>query len=90
MAMFYPNILPIVVGQKHVAVSARHFQIGMPCHTYVVDAETGKISQKFDMRGGAAGVKDEARRRQAIGQPVMTDGRLCVENVEGVTVYGKQ
>jgi outer membrane protein assembly factor BamB len=90
IAMFYPNILPIVVGQKSVAVTARHFQIGMPFHTYVVDSETGKIAQKFDMRGQAAGVKDDGRRRQSLGQAVMTDGRLCVENVEGVTVYGKQ
>ncbi|HET6429479.1 MAG TPA: hypothetical protein VFJ30_13775, partial [Phycisphaerae bacterium] len=89
-AMYYPNVLPTVVGKNHVVVTARHFQIGLAYYAYVVDLRTGKVAQKIDLRGGVAAAKDENRRRQLIGQPVMTNGRLCVETSEGVTVYGEK
>ena len=88
MGMYFPNVLPLVIGKDHVVVTARHYQINMPYHAYVVDSRTGQVKQKIDLQGKGAGAQKESRRRQGIGQPVMTNGRLCVETSEGVTVYG--
>jgi tetratricopeptide (TPR) repeat protein len=87
--MYYPSVPPIVVGREHVVVLARHYEATLPYHAYVVDAQTGKSVQQIDLRGRAA-VQDENRRRQGTGPPVMTNGRLCVESSEGVTVYGER
>ena len=51
---------------------------------------TCQVVQKIDLQGKGAGPKDENRRRQGIGQPVMTNGRLCVETSEGVKIYGER
>ncbi len=88
--MYYPGVLPLVIGKDHVVVTARHYQVGMPYFAYVVNLHTGRIAQKIDLQGKGAGPKDENRRRQGIGQPVMTNGRLCVETSEGVSVYGER
>ena len=88
-AMFYPNVLPMVVGRNHVAVSAKHYQPGQNCCVYVIDSQTGQDVQKIDFGSAAADI-NEQRRRQAMGPPVMTNGRLVVETGEGVSVNGEK
>jgi outer membrane protein assembly factor BamB len=83
------NVLPLTVGQKHVALTAKHTQYGVAYHTYVLDGQTGDVKEKFDLMGQANVTKDQLRRG-LIGQPVMTNGRLLVETTEGVSVYGGQ
>jgi hypothetical protein len=87
-AMYYPNVLPMVVGLNHVAVSARHFLAGQNCYVHVIESQTGQDVQKIDL---GTSVKTELqRRRQAMGPPVMTNGRLVVETAEGVSVNGEK
>ena len=87
-AMSYPNVLPMVVGRDHVAVSARHGQPGQSCYVHVIESQTGQDVQKIDL-GAGAGAKDQYRR-QSMGPPVMTNGRLVVETGEGVSVNGEK
>ena len=87
-AMSYPNVLPMVVGRDHVAVSARHGQPGQNCYVHVIESQTGQDVQKIDL-GAGAGAKDQYRR-QSMGPPVMTNGRLVVETGEGVSVNGEK
>ena len=89
-ARYYPNVLPITVGRKHVVVSARHYQAGLTCYVHVIESETGQEVQKIDLRAAGGGGKDESRRRQAMGPPVMTAGRLVVETSEGVRINGEK
>jgi outer membrane protein assembly factor BamB len=88
-AMRYPNVLPMVVGQNHVAVSARHNLIGQSCWVHVIDSQTGQDVQKIDLGSVGAVAKDQLRR-QSMGPPVMTNGRLVVETGEGVSVHGEK
>ena len=50
----------------------------------VLDAATGVVREKLDVTGGVAA------RRRALGPPVITNGRLCVETFTGVAIYGGQ
>lgn len=82
-------VMPLTVGQKHVALTAKHHMVGSAYYAYVLEAETGDVKEKFDLLGQGGQVKDQ-QRRWGIGPPVMTNGRLMVETTEGVTVYGGQ
>ena len=88
MATYYPNVLPMVVGRNHVAVSARHFVAGQSCYVHVIESDTGQDVQKIDL--GAVVKTELQRRRQAMGPPVMTNGQLVVETAEGVSVHGEK
>jgi outer membrane protein assembly factor BamB len=88
-AMYYPNVLPMIVGRNHVAVSARHFQTDQNCYVHVIESQTGQDVQKIDLGSAAAGI-NEQRRRLLMGPPVMTNGRLVVETAEGVSVNGEK
>jgi len=87
--MYYPNVLPMVVGRNHLAVSARHSQPGQSFCVHIIESQTGQDVQKIDVGGTGAGAKDQYRR-QAMGPPVMTNGRLVVETAEGVSVNGEK
>jgi len=89
-AVYFQNVLPLVLGRDHAIVTARHYQAGMAYYAHVVKLDTGRRVQKIDLQGKGAGPKDENRRRQGIGQPVMTNGRLCVETSEGVAIHGER
>ncbi|MGB2824470.1 MAG: PQQ-binding-like beta-propeller repeat protein [Phycisphaerae bacterium] len=89
-SVYFPGVLPPVFGKEHAIVTARHYQTNMAYHAHVVRLDTGQVVQKIDLQGKGAGPKDENRRRQGIGQPVMTNGRLCVETSEGVKIYGER
>jgi hypothetical protein len=86
--MYFPRVLPLVVGKKHIVVLARHHQTAQPYYAYVLHAATGQEIQKLNFRPGAAAGANASRRRYLVGAPVMLDGRLCAEMSEGVTVYG--
>ncbi len=90
LSVYYPNVVPLVVGAKHVVVTARHHQVTMPHYLYIVEAASGEVAQRIDLRAGKAPGATESRRRQAVGSPVVTDGRLIVETSKGVTTYGKK
>jgi hypothetical protein len=88
---YFPSVLPMVLGKDHIVVTARHHQLGQPYYAYVLSTHDGQIAKSIDLRGGAGpALKNESRRRYSIGQPVMTNGRLCVETSQGVTVYGER
>jgi outer membrane protein assembly factor BamB len=88
---YYPNFLPLTIGKEHVVVTARQYNVGMSHYVYILDSKTGKEVQKIDlMSKQGADPQVEQRRRQVLCQPVMTTGRLAVENSEGVTVYGEK
>ncbi len=88
-ATYYPNVLPMVVGRNHVAVSARHFMGGQNCYVHIVDSQNGQDVQRIDLGSGPVDVNGQ-RRRQAMGPPVMTNGRLVTETAEGVSVNGEK
>jgi len=86
--LYYSAVLPIAVGRNHVVVTARHTHAGLAYYTYVIDGKTGQVVQKINLLGKGGAAQTESRRRQTIGPPVITNGRLTVEGSEGVTVYG--
>jgi len=87
---YYPNVLPMTLGSDHVVVTARQYQqVGLPYYAFILSGRDGKVVQKISLHGGGAGA-NESRRRQGIGAAVMTNGKLCVESSEGVTVYGER
>ncbi|MCD6303494.1 MAG: hypothetical protein J7M21_00860, partial [Planctomycetes bacterium] len=87
---YYPSILPITVGARHLVLTARHYQSAIPYYAYVLDTGNGKIVQKINLRGRRGVVKTSTRRQQLTGPVVMTNGRLCAETIEGVTIYGSR
>ena len=89
-AYTFSMLLPLVVGRAHAVVTAKHSMSGQAYYAFVVDSETGKIVQKIDMLGKAGADNSERYRRTSIGQPVMTNGRLCMETSEGVSIYGEK
>jgi len=90
-SQYYPNVLPLTVGKDHVVVTARQYNVGMDHFVYVLEAGTGKEVQKINLQVKAGGdAQAQQRRRQGMGQPAMTTGRLVVETSEGVTVYGEK
>jgi hypothetical protein len=80
-----------VVGLHHVAILARSMQGGGEPAVHVIDLQTGKRAGKIDLLGRSGIFEPQQQRRlQMIGPPVMTNGRLSVETLEGVVVYGGQ
>ena len=54
----------------------------------VVDRATGKTVKRIDLGGMAAAAA--AQRLSVIGPPVMTNGRLVLEDEQGVTIHGSK
>ena len=79
-----------VVGRNHVAMAARNVQGGESA-VHIIDMQTGKRAGKIDLMGRVQALDAAQQRRlQMIGPPAMTNGRLVVETLEGVVVYGGQ
>ena len=78
-------LMPLVIGQDHVVVSTKQYSSTMRNQVHVVSGEKGTVVRQIDL-GGVGG---NARLRM-IGPPVMTNGRICVEDSDGLTVYGGQ
>lgn len=89
-SVYYSNVLPVTVGTNHVVISARHFQSGRSCYVHVIESKTGREAQKIQLGSAKIASQNETRRRQAMGPPVMTAGRLVVETAEGVSVNGEK
>jgi outer membrane protein assembly factor BamB len=82
------RLLPLTFGDKHVVVSVdRRSPVGA-VKFHVLDSRTGKVADMVECKRPASFGGPEGRRSYVIGQPVMTDGRLCVETMDGVQVYG--
>jgi outer membrane protein assembly factor BamB len=84
------SVLPMVVGQDHVVVTARHTYTNKPYYVHVIDLKDGRDAQKIDLRGRGANSTTDRRRRMTMGTPAMTNGRLVVETTQGVSVYGEK
>ncbi|MFB3892997.1 MAG: PQQ-binding-like beta-propeller repeat protein [Phycisphaerae bacterium] len=86
-------IVPLAITAKHVALTVKN-NPNMPAagssFTYVMDASDGKIVDKINLLGRNGGEgKIDRLRFGGIGPAVVTNGRLSVETLEGVSVYGK-
>lgn len=83
------GLLPLVVG-KQVAVTVKSFRPEAPGNVVLLDSKDGQVlSKSASLAGRNAEGKADRLRHLAIGTPVLLDGRLCVETIEGITVYGK-
>jgi len=86
-------LLPPTIGDKQIAVTCKQNINGnpdTPGYTYVVDSESGKVIEKLSVAGrNLPESKTDRTRLMSIGPPVITNGKLCVESLEGVSVYGK-
>lgn len=87
-------LLPITVGLRHVTVTVRQISIGTgrnaantPARLYVLGIDDGKVHEEIDLDGKRLAQEARAQRMQSIGPAVMTSGRLCVETIDGVSVY---
>jgi outer membrane protein assembly factor BamB len=83
----------LVVGRTHVVlcpgIAVKENSAVNDPKAYVVDASDGRLVRMIDpqkAKGEAIGSPRSPQRLMT--PPVMTNGRLILENVEGVTVYG--
>jgi len=84
------QVLPVTLAGAHVVAFAKHYQTNRAVHAMVIEARTGKVLEKVDMVGKADDAAVRTKRQRMIGPPVVTNGRMCVETCEGITVYGGQ
>jgi hypothetical protein len=79
-----------VVGLEHVAMLYKNTS-GYDMGVHVLDLQTGKRVGKVDFAGRYS-IQDQRvqQRLYMLGPPAMTNGRLAVETMEGVAVYGGQ
>lgn len=84
------QVVPLTVTASHVVAFVKHYQTTRPIEAFVLDVRTGKTLEKIDLVSGVQDVTARTKRQGMIGPPVMTNGRLCVETCEGITVYGGQ
>ena len=87
---YYRVVPPMALARGTVVVTGRHTQTNMPCYSYIVDGSDGKVVETIGLSGRGGATTEESRRRQALGSAVITNGRLVVETVEGVHVYGER
>ncbi|HUT56564.1 MAG TPA: PQQ-binding-like beta-propeller repeat protein, partial [Phycisphaerae bacterium] len=83
-------VAPLTVGRDHLAMTLRTASNGWPMSAvHIIDARTGKKVAKVGLAGKLeAWDSNRSRRMLSIGPAVMTNGRLCVETLEGVVIYG--
>ncbi|RPI62236.1 MAG: hypothetical protein EHM48_04400, partial [Planctomycetaceae bacterium] len=78
------------VGTNQVAVSCLPVRQNGDGFAYMLDASNGKILDKFPL--GKMKLQNKPNyvaRLRLYGAPVMTNGRMCLETLEGVSIYGK-
>jgi outer membrane protein assembly factor BamB/tetratricopeptide (TPR) repeat protein len=77
---------PILVGERHLVLSLKNSNRRCPGQYVIVDKDTGKLVQAIPY-----GRKQTPNQRMLyMGHMAMTQGRLCVETLEGVAVYGSR
>ncbi len=83
-------VVPLTITDSHVVAFVKHYKTNRPIEAFVLDATSGKILEKIDLVGKVANASARKKRQYLIGPPVVTNGRMCVETCEGITVYGGQ
>ena len=84
------QVVPLTITDSHVVAFVKHYQTNRPIEAFVLDATSGKTLEKINLAGKVAGASARTKRQGLIGPPVVTNGRMCVETCEGITVYGGQ
>jgi len=84
------QVMPLAITDSHVVAFSKHYQANRAFEALVINALTGKVLQKVDMVGKGEDAAVRQKRQRMIGPPVITNGRMCVETCEGMTVYGAQ
>jgi len=83
----YP--MPLTFGRDHVVVMGLDYGANQVSHVHVLKAATGEIAERINLSDAAGvAVRNPAARWRVIGPPVMTNGRLCVETIAGVSFHG--
>ncbi|MFP4104914.1 MAG: PQQ-binding-like beta-propeller repeat protein [Phycisphaerae bacterium] len=83
-------LLPMLAGQKHLAVlnrstSANNLDANS---AHLLDLGTGKVREKMDITGDNANINSV--RHSLISAPLIMNGRLIIETIKGVNVYRGQ
>ena len=81
-------VLPVTMGKEHVVVVAKPYSGAGTAKAFVLAAGSGKPVAEIELLPGGKVAGAAPPRLGAIGPAVMTNGRLCVETSEGMTVYG--
>jgi len=82
------HCLPLSIGKKHVVLTAKAYNNVGQTAVFVLDAESGKQAGKFPLVRDNRALAEVRPRLYSVGPPVMTNGQLCVETAEGMTIYG--
>ena len=84
------QVMPPTITGSHVVAFSKHYQTNRAIHALVINAASGKVLTKIDLVGKGEDAAVRTKRQRMIGPPVITNGRMCVETCEGITVYGGQ
>ena len=84
------QVVPLTIAGAHVVAFVKHYQTNRPIEAFVLNAEAGKTLEKIDLAGAGQDAAARVKRQRMIGPPVVTNGRMCAETCEGITVYGGQ
>ena len=80
--------LPLSIGRRHVVLTVKsHSAVGKTA-AFVLDADNGKQVGQFDLVSDKRSLAQLRSQLYSVGPPVMTNGHLCVETAEGMTIYG--
>jgi len=84
------QVVPLTLAGPHVVAFVKHYQTHRPIEAFVLDASSGKTLETINLVGKVGDAAARTKRQRMIGPPVVTNGRMCVETCEGITVYGGQ
>ena len=84
------QVVPLTIAGSHVVAFVKHYQTNRPIEAFVLNAAEGRTLEKIDLAGAGQDVALRTKRQRMIGPPVVTNGRMCVETCEGITVYGSR
>ena len=85
----YYRLPPLTIGRQSIAITAQSMLNTMGATAYVIDAADGKVRERIVVSKPVEGFAKPTQMRY-FGSPAMTNGHLCVETTEGVTVYDGQ
>ena len=78
----------LAVGREHVVLAPLPDAVKENAYAYLLNRKTGDVATKIDMLADRQSAEyDVNLRKKLMGPPVMTDGRLVVETLGGMTVY---
>lgn len=82
-------ILPLEIGRNHVAVTAKYANSNLASSVHLLGIDNGEPVEKIELSRERVQKKNDPMR-MLFGPPVIMSGRLVVETVEGIKVYGNQ